>query len=1258
MIYLPAALRHLVTSPSVPSLLFSTIFLSLCISFPIFGQAPLNGTYTIGGDAPNFASFQSALDTLNKQGVSGQVTFNLRPGIYEGTTFEIQNFTGNSCENIVTFQSEEGDQESTILKSEGILLKGVNGIRLKNISLQQVFCYQAGLIGSGQNECIELINIHAFPTVEQCAHHLRFDTLSKSLLSQNTIDGSVTIQLGESVDIQQNQIQNGGIRLTSSSNAAPSTIANNFIADGLALEGNQVNVYFNTVLTFFSSNALLLNNASNIKINNNIFATLSGFSAVRYINSSNVDMDYNCYFSGPGLVVEQREVGDFFSYALTEWTAATGNDSHSIFGYPQFFPRGKAPAITFTDENGFPLENFLYETDLHTNDVLVNGKGLPIDGFDIDIDGDSRATPFPDIGADESIEAVTYQKCPVIDASLSSQEAIDQFANLYAGCDSLSINLKITTNDKEVDLSNLNFIKHIAGRFEISDCNKLTNLNGLEQLTEIEGNLSISRNENLSTLEGLDKLTNIKDYFYLSSNPKLTSIEGLNALKSIGRDFYIVGLDTLKTLSGLEQIQYIGGFIIRGNTALDNIEAITQIDTIKNRIELSNNITLTDCSPICSLIDNNILANEQVLLTDNALGCKTLEEFTASCSEETCPSTTIILNTQTDVTIYGERFVECDTVFGDLIISDNFDGNNPVIDLSPLSFIKHIQGNLQIANNKQLISLNGFQNLLSINGSLSIQGNERLSALNGLDNLQKIAGILWLEGNPQLINLVGLSALDSIGSNLNIIQMNALQSLEGLEQLKTISRSINIRDNDTLTNIVALAGLTDVGEDLYLHDNEYLSDCQTVCNLIAQEIIRDNIRIYGNSFGCLSLQEVTSICNGDRCSDRDFTITSQEELIRFSDFYGACDTLNGSISIIENWNTSITDLSPLSFLKYIGKHLTIHSNTNLSSLDGLQYLMEIGGSLRISNNSLTSLEGLSSLTTIGGDLSISANDSLRILADLPQLSTVNGSIILTQNPVLENIDLLAQLTKIGGRLSIDRNPTLSDCSIICTLQEKEIIAGTISISNNGFGCTTLEETINFCEGINCPVGEFRINTQEALDDFIEVYGACDTLEGNLIITSNTFQGGTSISTLSGLNFLKYISGNLRIERNNQLLTLEGLQSLSSIGGDLYLHQNQQLTTLAALHNIDSVGRNLVIYEIDSLQTLMGLEQLVYIGNELQLVANESLENISALSNVQTIGTRVWINGNRQLSDCAILCPFVQELDQVSFFGTKVASRND
>ncbi|MBK9336184.1 MAG: right-handed parallel beta-helix repeat-containing protein [Lewinellaceae bacterium] len=74
----------------------------------------LNGVYTIGGAAPDFANFAAATYALNLAGVSGPVTFNVRNGTYN-ETITIGNIPGVDNTKPVYFQSETGDSSLVVL---------------------------------------------------------------------------------------------------------------------------------------------------------------------------------------------------------------------------------------------------------------------------------------------------------------------------------------------------------------------------------------------------------------------------------------------------------------------------------------------------------------------------------------------------------------------------------------------------------------------------------------------------------------------------------------------------------------------------------------------------------------------------------------------------------------------------------------------------------------------------------------------------------------------------------------------------------------------------------------------------------------------------------------------------------------------------------------------------------------------------------------------------------------------------------------
>lgn len=74
----------------------------------------LSGTYTIGGVAPDYATFSAAAADLSSQGVSGPVVFIVAPGTYNEQVV-INIIPGASAINRIAFQSLNADSASVIL---------------------------------------------------------------------------------------------------------------------------------------------------------------------------------------------------------------------------------------------------------------------------------------------------------------------------------------------------------------------------------------------------------------------------------------------------------------------------------------------------------------------------------------------------------------------------------------------------------------------------------------------------------------------------------------------------------------------------------------------------------------------------------------------------------------------------------------------------------------------------------------------------------------------------------------------------------------------------------------------------------------------------------------------------------------------------------------------------------------------------------------------------------------------------------------
>ena len=139
----------------------------------------------------------------------------------------------------------------------------------------------------------------------------------------------------------------------------------------------------------------------------------------------------------------------------------------------------------------------------------------------------------------------------------------------------------------------------------------------------------------------------------------------------------------------------------------------------------------------------------------------------------------------------------CDSVMGNLVIAAK-----DITNLSALSTLTFVGGNLLINFTDNLFNVDGLSALTKVEGSLFIK-NTPLENLDGLFNLTSVGKNMALWSSNSLTNIDGLSNLTSVGE-LSINGCQALININGLSSLKSVEGRINIYDCHALTNINGL----------------------------------------------------------------------------------------------------------------------------------------------------------------------------------------------------------------------------------------------------------------------------------------------------------------------------------------------------------------------------------------------------------------------------------------------------------------------
>ncbi|NJB87476.1 pectin methylesterase-like acyl-CoA thioesterase [Lewinella marina] len=432
--------------------------------------SPLSGTYSIGGAGADFATFNTAVDAMRINGISGAVTFNAAAGTYP-EQLEIPAIPGASATHTITFQSATGDAASVIL-SYGAATAGDNYVvRLSNASNVRLQHLTLEATGITYNRVVEVVN--------------RADDLllaGNRLLAPETTSASLSLSvvhlnptLASNIHIRDNRITGGsrGIYFAGSSGAqptgteitdnvvegfryqgvalfhlqgglltgnriigkpgeytyyglyvsnwdgttaAPVLVANNFVSlphsgnQGVYLTGSQyLNFYHNSVHVAGNGTALNMVSTGDVAVKNNIFRAGTG-DAVNVSSATSLDMDYNNLFSDGSFLGwwGSTQVVD-----LAAWRTTSGQGSNSLGFDPQF----------------------VSATDLHAQAPALADAGIAIPGLTTDIDGELRDAT-PSVGADEYSATALV---PLSGTYTIGGEAAD-FATFNAAVDAMRIN--------------------------------------------------------------------------------------------------------------------------------------------------------------------------------------------------------------------------------------------------------------------------------------------------------------------------------------------------------------------------------------------------------------------------------------------------------------------------------------------------------------------------------------------------------------------------------------------------------------------------------------------------------------------------------------------------------------------------------------------------------------------------------------------------------------------------------------------------
>jgi len=417
---------------------------------------PLSGNYTIGSGG-NFATLDSLRTALLINGISGPVTFNFLAGTYS-EQLDLGSIPGASTSNTVTFQSADAHSDSVIWENTNnnssynyvLRLNGTDHVTLKHITFKNLgYSYGRRLVLTGITDSISVDscsflgkenaansnnhssiygdsneaqglkiknssfsdggyfavyltsgNSTSSPTGLEITNNTFTNTYSgiyaqyydAVTIRGNTISGAYMRDYGIYLYycdganvIEDNRIyapdMSTGLYLTycqgTSGNEA--TIANNLISvedDGITLYyyNYYQNVYYNTVKVRDQRPFYAYNGNQNLTIKNNIFSTESSSYPAFYLQ-----------YGVSGLLVSDY------------------NNLHTSYSYPVYYYGYKTFDQWQTagyDSNSVTIEPFFNgDSTLVPQVITIDNLGTPLTSITDDINGLTRSTTTPDMGA-------------------------------------------------------------------------------------------------------------------------------------------------------------------------------------------------------------------------------------------------------------------------------------------------------------------------------------------------------------------------------------------------------------------------------------------------------------------------------------------------------------------------------------------------------------------------------------------------------------------------------------------------------------------------------------------------------------------------------------------------------------------------------------------------------------------------------------------------------------------------------------------
>lgn len=373
-------------------------FLCAALSCSV-AQAQLSGSYTVGGTTPDYATLSAAISDLNTLGVNGPVTFVIRDGNYSGTSWRgvINNVTGASATNTITFQSQGGNRANCVLESSGsssanyvFRLNGSRYIRIKNMTLRNT--------SSSYGKIIELVGAASYNIIENCLMNGSTTSTTSTNMARIYADN---VAAGSGNIFRNNQVERGsyGVYMRGSNTSVTS---NGHVFEGNVFEqnyyygmygyylgditftDNEVNrtgsgTYYGVALYYTANNLVVTDNVLNTSTTGTTYGTDFEFTNY-YSNNPSAGLQmtgnvYNMFSSTNSVYPTYHYYGRNARYTNNTVNVTSSGSSGYIYAYYMYYDqnsRAEANTFNFDKAGGYIYARLLYygANDSFTNNTV------------------------------------------------------------------------------------------------------------------------------------------------------------------------------------------------------------------------------------------------------------------------------------------------------------------------------------------------------------------------------------------------------------------------------------------------------------------------------------------------------------------------------------------------------------------------------------------------------------------------------------------------------------------------------------------------------------------------------------------------------------------------------------------------------------------------------------------------------------------------------------------------------------------------